>query len=269
MTMMVAPDLIDRRALALLALVDGFGRPVLGPVEVATPGVRVIGKPGGRIAVLEAPGFAAYCAAFIEPPASPAVRSRGLALDLVPADAALLPRRVTLRLPRDPDPAQRGDPRSVFQPVEVVLPASPRVRGDGNACILRASVRRAGDGFLVGNALVRARSEDGSVSALGVTDAAGEAALVFPALPVAFAGPGGSTAAGVAARAIVQVEPASAVFTAPDQVLAARRAAALRREGLLDPDGFPAPQAAEFAAGQPVQLGAGTQPAVALQWSEP
>lgn len=269
MTMMLTPDLLDRRALALIALVDPFGRPVLSPVGIAAPGVRVIAKREGRFAILEAPGFAAHSAAFVAPPAAPALRSRSVALDLTPVDPELLPRRFVLRLPRNPDPDLRSDPLSLFQPETVELSASPRVRADGNACILRVSVRRGSDGAAVGNALVRARTADPAFAAWALTDAAGEAALVFPALPTAFAGPGGTTSAEIAASVVVHADPAVARFADPARLDEARRAAASRTEGHADPDALAAANPADFAAGASVQLSAGTQPALALTWTAP
>ena len=269
MTMMLNPDLLDRRALALLALVDPFGRPVRSPVAIAAPGVRVVAKREGRIAVLDAPGLAAHSAAFAGPPAAPALRSGNVALDLTPADAALLPRRFVLRLPRNPDPQLKDDPLSLFQPEVVELPASPRVRVDGNACILRVSVRRASDGARVGNALVRARTADPAFSAWALTDAAGEAALVFPALPISFPGPGGTTSATIPASVLVHADPGVASFAGPDRLAGARRAAAGRTEGHADPDSIAAANPPDFAAGASIDLAAGTQPALALEWAAP
>lgn len=269
MTMMLSPDLLDRRAIALLALVDGFGAPVAGPVAIAADGVRTVGKTLGRIAVLEAPGFADYTAAFALPPAAPAVGSRTLVLDLTPGDPGVLPRRLSLRLPRNPDPAQRDNPASLFQPVRVELSPSPRVAANGNACILRASVHRAGDGAMVENALVRARSADGAHTAWTLTDASGEAALVFPALPVSFTGPGGTPSRTIACSVLVHADPVVARFAMPATLAAARTAAAARQEDHADPDAIAAANPANFDGGEEVLIAAGSQPAIALEWAAP
>ena len=42
--MMLAPDLLDRRALALIAVIDPFERPVHSPIAIAAAGVRVVAK---------------------------------------------------------------------------------------------------------------------------------------------------------------------------------------------------------------------------------
>lgn len=269
MSMMLTPDLLDRRALALLELLDGYGAPVAGPVAIAAKGVRSAPKALGRIAILDAPGFAAYTAAFAAPPASPAVNSRTLVLDLTPIDPGVLPRRLSLKLPRNPNPAQREQANSLFQPVRVELSPSPRVAATGGACVLRASVRRAGDGAMVENALVRARSADEAHSAWALTDAAGQAALVFPALPVSFTGAGGTPSRTIACSVLVHADPAVARFATDKTLAAARAAAAARRDGHADPDAIAAANAPDFATGTTVQIAAGSQPAVSLEWTAP
>jgi hypothetical protein len=266
---MLTPDLLDRRAIALLALLDGYGLPVQGPVAVSSPGLRWVGKTGGRIAILDAPGFAAYTAAFAEPPSSPAKRTKTVVVDLTPSDPGVLSRRISLKLPRDPDPAKKDDPLSLFQPVPVQLSPSPRVAISGNACILRASVRRSTDSAFVEGALVRAQSADGKHSAWALTDASGEAALVFPALPVSFTGAGGTPSREIACSVLVHADPASARFATPATLPEARRAAAARREGHVDPDVIADANAVDFDTGQQVRIAAGSQPAVSLQWTAP
>lgn len=268
MTLMLSPDLLDRRALALLALTDGYGGALDGPVSVVGAGVRSIGKRGGQIVILDAPGLAAYAASFAAPPATPAVRSKTLVIDLTPVHPAVLPRRLTLKLPRDPDPAKKDDPLSLFQPERVTLSASPRVRADGNACVLRASVTRKSDGAFVENALVRAKTDDGKFETWALTDPSGEAALVFPGLPISFPGAGGKPSPTIACAVVVHADPATARFATEATLGAARHAAATRREGHADPDAIAA-QAPNFPAGKTVPLSAGSQPAIALQWTAP
>lgn len=269
MTMMLSPDLLDRRAVALLAMTDGYGMPLQSPVIVSAPGVRWVNKAGGRIAILDAPGFAAYTAAFLEPPSSPAKRTKTVVLDLTPTDRDVLPRRISLKLPRDPDPAKKADPLSLFQPVAVQFSASARVPVNGNACILRASVRRSDDEAFVQNALVRAQSADGKHAAWALTDASGEAALVFPALPVSFTAEGGTPSREIACSVLVHADPAMATFATEAALAEARRAAAARREGHVDPDVIADANAPDFGTGQQVQIAAGSQPAIALQWTAP
>ncbi|WP_309751378.1 hypothetical protein [Novosphingobium sp.] len=269
MTMMLAPDLLDRRALAQLALIDPNGQPFEGGVEIANDDLRTVNKTGGRIALLGAPGFAAYTAAFAQVPGAPATGSKSIAIDLNPASRAVMPRRITLKLPRSADPAQADTAESIFRPVIVVFSASPRTAMQPGACILRASVRRASDGAMVENAVVRARSADGKHTAWALTDPAGEAALVFPALPVSFAGAGGTPSPAIACAVVVHADPASARFANPETLAGARAAAAARRTGHVDPDALMAAHPADFAGAQTVSIAASSQPAVTLNWTAP
>lgn len=268
MTMMLTPDLLDRRALVLLQLVDGRGQPVEGPVAVTGPGVRSVAKRGGQIALIEATGLATYGASFATPVA-PAVASLTLAVDLTPAAGDVLPRRLTLRLPRDPDPANRALLASLFQPVVVPFAASPRTKANGNDCILRVAVKRTTDQAMVENALVRARSADGTHSAWGLTDASGEAALVFGALPITFAGGGGATLPTIDCAVVVHADPASARFATPQTLAAARRDAATRSTGHPNPDAIATAQPTDFAGAAMVAIGAGRQPTISLGWTPP
>lgn len=264
MTVMLAPDLLDRRALALLALVDAAGRPVISPVRIEPGTVRTVRKGGGLLAILAAPGFAATEAAFDSPPATtPAT----LALDLTPADRRLAPRRLALALPRDADPARAAEAGSLFRAHEVPLYPSPLAGVRGSDCRLAVTVRRQSDGALVENALVRAASDDGRLSAMAMTDAGGEAALLFPELPLAWPGPGATLVRGLAGRAIVDVVPESARFHAPDTLARARRAALARTTGHADPDAIAASRPADFAAGAAFTIAAGGRPAITIEWN--
>lgn len=268
MTMMRAPDLLDRRALALLALRDAFGRPVTSPVVVQAAGVRTMLKNDGTIAVIAAPGFAIYCSAFAAPPPSPAVESVSIPLEILPVDPSLQARRYKLKLPRDLDPGKRDELISIFTPVTVKLLATPLQGRDAFAGIVRARVHRKTDGALVGGALVRVRSNDGKFEATGVTDGAGEAALVIPDLPLAFAGTGGKMNATLAAKAIVTVKPASAIFTSAAELSAL--GGAIQRAGWpFDPDELAAGPAPSFAGGTPLNLSAGTESRLELEWKQP
>jgi hypothetical protein len=268
-TTMLSPDLLDRRALALLRLVDVYGRPVEGPVRVEGDGVRLIAKGDGHIAVLAAAGLEAHAAAFETPPGTPALRSRHILLDLTLAGGVASPRRFDLRLPRDPNPANAGNQHSLFRAVEVEMPASPRTALFGSACSVRVTVRRADDERLVENALVRLESEDGTFAARALTDARGEANLIVPELPIAFTGGGANLQAELPARVVVHVAEDSGRFHSPEDVAAAAREAAGRTIGHADPDTIATAFPADFAAGAEVSLAAGRQVSLPLEWAEP
>ncbi len=260
MIAMLAPDLLDRRALALLRFVDVAGRPVLGPVRIEGDGVRTVAKGGGRFALLEARGFEAYVASF-DPIVS--VPAKTIRLDLTPSARDVAPRGFGLRLPRNPAP---DAPSSLFEPQAVELLPSALAARSGSACTIRVSVRRGDDARVVEGALVRARSADAAFLARAVTDARGEACLLFPFLPLSF--PGQTISAEQSARVVVHVDPGSARFHAPAEVVAAAEAAALRTSGHADPDALAAAAPApNFAAGAETALSAGRESAVNLEWN--
>ncbi len=260
MIAMLAPDLLDRRALALLRLVDVAGRPVVGPVRIEGDGVRTVAKGDGRFALLEARGFEAYTATF-DPLAAAPVKT--IRLDLTPAARDVAPRGIGLRLPRDPDP---DSPSSLFEPQPVEMLPSALATRLGSACTIRVSVLRGDDGRAIEGALVRSRSSDGAFTAQAVTDARGEACLLFPFLPLAF--PGGTISAEQPARVVVDVDPQAARFHDPAEAGAAAEAAALRTSGHPDPDSLAASAPApDFAAGAEATLSAGRESAVRLEWN--
>jgi len=263
MMAMLSADLLDRRALALLRLVDVYGRTITEPVRIAGDGVRSQRKADGTIAITTAFGFDSYGSTFIAP-ASPAIGSQAIVLDLAPASSEQGPRRFTLRLPRNPDPATAGQADSIFRGVAIDMLPGPAARLAGSACALRVTVTRKSDKKVVQNALVRARSEDEQFSARGLTDARGEATLIFPALPIAFPGAGANLKREIEARVAVTVDAQSARFNDP--------ATDVRGSGsqpaYADPDeiGSAAP---DFTNGTAVAIAAGREVGVAIEWTAP
>jgi hypothetical protein len=263
--MTASPDLLDRRALALVRLVDVFGRPVAGPVRIESDGVRTVAKGPGEHAVLSAPGLEEHVRAFEAAPASPALRSRHIQLDLTPAAAHVAPRRFDLRLPRDPDPGHASQANSLFQAAEIEMLPSPRASLSGSACAIRVTVRRKDDQRLIENALVSARSDNGLFAARAISDARGEACLVFPVMPASFVG-GGSVQPDLPAMAIADFDPASARFHAPGDVAAAAAEAAARTTDHVDPDALAASLTPDFASGAAVRIAAGRQISILIEW---
>ena len=140
----------------------------------------------------------------------------------------------------------------------------PTARLVGSACALRVTVRRKNRNQFVQNALVRARTDDGQLTARGLTDARGEATLIFPTLPIAFAGEGANLHPAIEARVAVTVDEDLARFNAPVEIPLARPSAA----PFVDPDKLGS-AAADFASGAPVTIGAGREVAREIQWTKP
>ena len=262
MTAMLSPDLLDRRALALLRLVDVSGRPVSERVFVHGDQIDFARKRDGSVAILNAAGLEDYSASFIAP-SSPATASLQVPIDLEPSGTALCSRRFVLNLPRTTDPAKASDPASIFQAVEIEMLAGSGWRLTGSACALRVTVRRKSDAMLIQNALVRARTEDGQFEVRGLTDVRGEATLVFPSLPLAVPGAGANVISNIAAKVVVTVDPASASFNDLRGLPQPSRSL----PPFPDPDSLGA-VAADFASGADVTIGAGRNVPLEIEWAE-
>jgi len=268
MTMMLSPDLLDRRALALIALVDPLGRPLIGPARITGDGVRTAAKSAGRWALLAAAGLESHAIAFAAAPATPAQGTVGCAIDIRPYSGALAPRRAVVPLPRDPDPDHKDQADSLFAPVTIALFPSPACLIPPTAAAVRVTVRKHGDGRRVANALVRVASDNGQYAAQSITDAAGEALVIVPNFPLAFTGNGGSVSDALPAKATAVADPNKSVLAADEDVAAARASAALLDGDFPDPDAL----AAAFAApgtGTAIQLSARAVATADVEWRAP
>jgi hypothetical protein len=259
-------ELLDRRALALLTFVDALGNEVTSPVSVAGEGVRFFAKRPGALVITDAPGFAGYAAAF-DP--LPAVAATTIQLDLRPADPALSPRRFGLALPRDPDPdpARTILPGSLFQPVQVTLLPTPLSELRGMTAAFSVNVRRATDNARVEGALVRLRPEGGRPEAHAMTDAAGDALLLVPGVPLSSPGAGAVVRPDIAADLDAVVDPALALFHADADLAAARDAARRRMQGFIDPDDLATRLGAAATPAQTVRIQAGRTRTATISWT--
>lgn len=198
------------RVLGAIRPIDAMLRtPVRTPLVVTGDRIRVIANKRGLYAIADAPGTDAYTARFVlpvppAPPQPPAVGSVQVTLSIVDPAGRYLPRTAVVQVPRDPDPAHRDQPTSLFAPVDVELFPSPTMAlGEGWAT-LRISVVRANtqDGLPFAFVRVR-RASDGVVLGRGVADQRGEAMVGIPGIPVTTwnPAPGAAvTATSVAAR---------------------------------------------------------------------
>ena len=266
---MVAPtyDLLDRRVLALLTFTDVLGASVLSPVSVAAGGVRLFAKRPGALVIAEAPGFEVYSAAFDPIPAAPAVGSVTLQLDIRPADPALAARRVRVALPRDPDPARSDQPDSLFQPIEVALLPTPLAELAGLTAALSVTVRRADDNRRIEGALVRLRPEGGRPEARAMTDAAGDALLLVPGVPLASPGAGAVVRHDITADLDAVVDPLLARFHRDQDLAEARDAAGRRTRDFIDPDDVATRLSGAATSPQVVRVAAGRTHVATIAWT--
>lgn len=256
-------ELLDRRILACVVFVDWLGREVRSPIVIArVEGLRSFWKRPGMLIVTNAPGLSAHAEAFLAAPAQPARGSVRLTLAARPLDPGLAPRSFALALPRNRRPDQ---PDSVFDPLRIVLPPTPVARIDGLAAGLRVSVTRDSDGAAIEGALVRLRPAGGLPQAVALTDAAGEALLIVPAVPLASPGAGAVMQRDVPADLDAIVVADAVRFNAAAEAVQARVAAAAMTSGFRDPDTI----AGVATPAREVRIAAGRVMTATIAWSPP
>lgn len=244
--------------LGALRFVDEVtGRPLTAGVMLEAPGLRLLHKPNGDHVILAADGLV---------PAT----GGDFPIDACPASGAYSPRRSTLHLPRDADPANAALGDSLFQPALIsMLPAGAYPTG-ANLALLRVTLRRTTDNARIGNALIRLRTTPPLVpNGRSLTDAAGEALVVVPGVPLANAGPGATVVSDIAAQVEVLVDPATATFTADADIDAARAKAALATTNFPDPDDIELRLGPSAPPATPVRIGAGLTAFAKITWAPP
>lgn len=175
---------VDRRVLGAVRAVDrATGRIVSARLSVTAPGVRFVRNRSNLYVVFAAPGLDAHTWAFERPPRHPRLRTVLATASITDPTGRYLPRTFALRLPRDPAPQRRGEPDSLFTPVEVALyPAAAAPIGN-NWSTVRARIATA-VGAAPGALLRVVRPGDGTVLGSGIADRRGEALVVVPGVPI-------------------------------------------------------------------------------------
>lgn len=182
----------DRRVLGAVSFVDATTRlRITSPLTVEASGLRLIRNRRGLYVITRAPGLNAYTSVFLEQPRPPdagAVALESVPIELKVSDPRFehMPRRSTIRLPRDPDPAKAGQASSLFTPVEVALFPSPTAGVAPGWAVIRATVREKGTNKLLPWSLLRVMSNGGAprLLALTIADNRGEALVAVPGIPI-------------------------------------------------------------------------------------
>lgn len=256
------PELVDRRALAWLRFVDAAtGAPAGVAVSSRADGARLVRKPNGDLVVLPGAALAAHDG--FDPPAAPPATT--VAIDLVPT-GGYAPRRLTLALPRDADPAHAGDAASLFRPVAVPLYPAASYRAGGQLAAVRVTLRHAGDQMRIEGALLRLVI-GGRTAARALTDAAGEALLIADGVPITAPGPGATVVGDVEGSIDAIVDPDLARFAADPDVAAARASARARATGWIDPEELEARLAGDAAPPVQVRVRAGATATATIAWT--
>jgi hypothetical protein len=177
---------LDSRILAALRFRDAtVDSVVTTPLRITGERIRIVRNLSGFHVLTEAPGFAAYTAAFRDPPD---VAPEDLELTVHDPAHRYLPRVFTVELPRDIDPAQLEEDDSIWRPVEVKLYPSPTGTPGVGWASLYLSIKRAGTDQGLPFAYVRVMAADAAPDddplAVGFADHRGEAFVPVANVPV-------------------------------------------------------------------------------------
>lgn len=209
------------------------GQPITPQPALAVEAVRLIRNRRGDYVIASAPGLEAHAEAFEHTPAAPPLASIALELTVSDPGRWYLPRRCTIRLPRDPDPSHADQEDSLFRLVDVALFPAPIAALAPGWAVVRAHVTEAVTLPLpagqapppLAGALIRVvRAGDGERLAMGLSDQRGEALVAVPGIPVTTWGAdeGPVLATEIPVTLEVVFDPAAGEIPDPDALEATR-----------------------------------------------
>ena len=182
-------DRIDRRVLGAIRLVDrATSNIITRPISVRAQTATLIRNRSNLYVISQAEGLTEHCIEFTAPPATPALNTVAVEVQVSDPLQRYLPRIVNILLPRDADPENINDADSLFQPVNVALYASANAKVLNNWSTIRASVKR--NDVTLGLVPVRGcllrivRDSDDVVLASGLSDERGEVLIIVPGVPI-------------------------------------------------------------------------------------
>ena len=186
---MRAPDIIDRRVLGALRLIDHTTEALIRrPMQLTADNVRFIRNLSSFYVISAAPGLASHLTEFASPPSQPAVGSIEISVNIADKKRTYLPRLLSIDLPRNPEPADSDQADSLFQPVDVFMYRATNAFTNINWSVIRGSVFRldAQDNRIpIRGALLRVvRSDDDAVLARGLSDTRGELLVTVAGIPI-------------------------------------------------------------------------------------
>jgi hypothetical protein len=187
--LMRVPDIIDRRVLGALRLVDHTTTALIRrPLQVTSDRVCFIRNRSSFYVVSSAPGLASHLTEFESVPSQPVVGSVQIAVNIADQQRTYLPRLMTIELPRNPDPAVSDQTGSLFQPMDVPMYRASNAFTNVNWSVIRGSVFRLDDQSNrrpIRGALLRViRTDDDVVLARGLSDTRGELIVTVAGIPI-------------------------------------------------------------------------------------
>ncbi len=180
---------VEQRCLGALEFVDATtGARIRRSLRlrglVAAEDARFVRNPSNLYVLREWAPLLAHQAQFLQPPPAPAAASLALALIVDDPAGEFLSRSITMRLPRDPDPANRAGAASLFNPQRVELMRSAAAPLGANWSRIDLRIARQGDDAALGGALVEVRDAADRLLARGLSDWRGEALVPVAGVPV-------------------------------------------------------------------------------------
>lgn len=201
---------VEQRVLGALRLIDRVTQtPLTRPLQLRSNRATLVRNARGYYVVTSAKGLEHHTAAFQKPPAAPALESKSYSFEINDPLGRYLPRLLTLRLPRDPDPAHAASASSLFRPVDVAMYPASTAPLLHNWSTLRVSVTRASNHSPVRGALLQVIGvADDALLASGISDEQGEALVIVPGVPITkFADEGDAGDGGGAPPVVVNTLP--------------------------------------------------------------
>lgn len=180
---------IDQRVLGAIRLLDRVTQsPVKRAMRISSEHTSLLRNRQGLYVITGASGLEAHTASFRQPPQTPGLAANEYGFEIADPQQRYLPRLVTLRLPRDPDPDHAGSVDSLFSPMDVTLyPASTALLST-NWSTVRVSVTQGADPLTaipVAGCLIRiVEQAEGTLLASGISDERGEALVIVAGVPV-------------------------------------------------------------------------------------
>jgi len=176
---------VEQRVLGALQLVDRVTQtPVIRAIKITAERATLVRNRRGYYVITQADGLEAHGAAFETPPTTPALAANEYDFVIEDRQKRYLPRLLTLRLPRDPDPTHRDNSNSLFRPQDVAMYPASTAPLSHNWSTVRVAVDQVGSSPVRG-ALIRIidPTED-TLLASGISDERGEALVIVPGVPV-------------------------------------------------------------------------------------
>lgn len=266
---------VERRVLGAVRFLDATTTlPIRAPLAVVAERVRFVCNRGGRYVIFSAPGLQAYTESFQRQPVAPdpqsvALRSIPIELNITDPEGVYLPRRSTIEIPLDADPARADDEGSLFKFIDVKLYPSPVAQTSVGWAVVRATVKETGTNNRLPWALIRVlRAGDSLLLATGLSDRRGEALVPVSGIPITTweEGTGPVLATEIDVALEVVFDPAVKKVRDPEDLSAADDP---NRGYVPDPNDLEARRATLPSSSSPAKLASGREHKAVLEVTLP